>query len=200
MSRQKEFSIRLDEGVFHSQGVFCPSRRKDPSTWAPRIQLICYQIAMSSHPNTHSRNANAHPGLVDISSGSTPKRKYRTKSEKDADNKRKREEAEDKATRKVATMLTLAKMEREQKALEEEEMAHAALPPRSSQIRKGLARVMYSDPTDEGDQSLEEGSSGRKVTKGVHSIQDKKADGADLDVGGEDDEIQLVSTFSFTVI
>lgn len=152
---------------------------------------------------TRAGNANAHPGRVDISPGSKPKRVYRTKAEKKAENKRKKDEAEDKAARQLAAIHTLAQHEIDRKALEEEEMANAARPTRSSEAQGGGSSEGKPKTPQMASSRGGEAGKGSKAAEGeVEGEHDGLSVGSDIEmfngtsltptVNGEDED-RLVS-------
>jgi hypothetical protein len=185
-----------------TRSVTAHRRKQMPVDSTQTIQVYC-STTMSqpeTRRTTRAGNAKAHPGRVDISPGSKPKRVYRTKAEKEAENKQKRDEAEDKAARKLAAIHTLAQLEREQKALEEEEMANAAHPTRSSGPQSG--GTGKDTPQAASGQSGKAGKGGKTAEGEVERERDSSV-ASDIDmfngtsltptVNGEEEE-GLVST------
>jgi hypothetical protein len=99
---------------------------------------------------TRASNTNKHPGVVDISPGSKPRKMSLTKAEREAENKKKREESEEKAARKLATLLTIAELQKDQKALQEAEMANA-LHPGEASGNSGASKAVIDIDSDFGD-------------------------------------------------
>lgn len=124
---------------------------------------------------TRASNAEKHPGLIDIIPGSKLKKMSRTKAEKEADNKEKREESEDKAARRLAALLTAAEMERNQIALQEAEMANAARPGGTPGASKAMGNI--GDDSDDVFETLivsrgrGAGSRGGRGGRGNHAAR-----------------------------
>ena len=150
---------------------------------------------------TRASNADKHPGAIDISPGSKPKKVSRTKAEKEADKKRKRDEEEDKAARHLATLLTIAKIEMEQRAIHEAEMANAANPIGGSQVSKAVINLR-SDDEDLSPSVISRGRGGSRGRHGGHGGRDghgghdgDKSGGRDAGAANMDD-VEIVDNAS----